>query len=64
MESAIFRAKSKTELKLLMDLAKKLGIRVKWLTREDLEDYGLARAIKLGKSGQLLDTEKFLKSIE
>ena len=46
MESAIFRAKTKSELKLLVDLAKKLGIEAKWLTREDLEHFGLAKAIK------------------
>ncbi len=64
MESAIFRAKNRSELKLLIDLAKRLGVKAKWLTQEDLEDFGLAKAIKSGKSGKLIDTEEFLESIE
>lgn len=58
METALFRTKSKSEMKLLFDLARKLGIRAKRLTREDLEDYGLAKAINAGKSDKLVDTER------
>jgi hypothetical protein len=45
-------------------LAKKLGIKADTLTEGDLEDIGMAKAIEEGKSGQCLNTETFLQSME
>jgi len=52
------------ELKLLMALAKKLGIKADQLTEADLEDIGMVKAIEEGKTGQYLNTESFLQSLE
>lgn len=64
MESAIFNAATKGDLKILVELAKKLGIKAKYLSEEDLEDFGLTRAIKIGKTGESIDTESFIDSIK
>lgn len=63
MESAILSGASKEDLKILTELAKKLGISVKWLSKEDLEDYGLSKAIVDGKTGKTVSTSKFLDSL-
>jgi hypothetical protein len=64
MESAIISGTSKKDIKLLISIAEKMGIKAKFLTKEDLEDFGLAKAIKEGETGELIDTNEFLKSIK
>lgn len=63
METAIIRGDSKTNLKLLFDLAKKLGLKGKILTKAASEDMGLGIAIKQGWTGKHVDTAKFLIKI-
>ncbi len=63
MESAILTTTSKKDLQLLLVLAKKIGIKSKLLSREEIEDLGLKRAIKKGRTGKFVDTEKFLKNL-
>jgi len=63
METAILRGESKSNLKLLFVLAKKLGIKGKILTKVESEDLGLGVAIKQGRTGKHVDTEKFLRKI-
>ena len=43
METLILNSKSSSDLKLLADLAKKLGISVKHLTDEEIEDIGMLK---------------------
>ena len=63
MESAILTTTSKKDLQLLLVLAKKIGIKSKLLSREEIEDLGLKQAIKKGRTGKFVDTEKFLKNL-
>ena len=63
MQSVIFESNSKSNLKLLADLAKKIGVSVKFLTDEEKEDMGLLKAIKTGKTGKHIDTEMFIKKL-
>lgn len=63
MESAILTTTSKKDLQLLLVLANKMGIKSKLLSREQIEDLGLRQAIKRGRSGKFIDTEKFLKNL-
>ena len=51
METAILKSNSKKNLNLLLDLAKQLEMNVKILSHEELEDIGLAIAIKKGRTG-------------
>lgn len=64
MESAIISGKSKKDIQLLVSIAEKMGIRAKFITNDELEDFGMAKAIKEGESGELIDTAEFLKSIK
>lgn len=43
METLILNSKSSADLKLLADLAKKLGVSVKHLTDEEIEDMGMLK---------------------
>ena len=64
MKTAILTGNSSKSMELLLELAKKLGIKSTILTDEQLEDSGLINAIKKGRSGKYIDTEKFLKSLK
>ena len=63
MEAVVLHSSSKTDIKLLVELAKKIGITVKYLYEEDKEDIGLSNAIKKGRTGQLVETSSFLKKL-
>lgn len=63
METAILKSNSKKNLNLLLDLAKQLEMNVKILSHEELEDIGLAIAIKKGRTGKYVNTESYLKKI-
>jgi hypothetical protein len=64
MESAIISGNSKKDIQLLITIAQKMGINAKFLTKDDLEDIGMAKAITEGKTGEFVDTEEFLKSLK
>ncbi|HCN85212.1 MAG TPA: hypothetical protein DIT07_16580 [Sphingobacteriaceae bacterium] len=64
MESAILSGKSKKDLQLLVELAEKLGIKARILSAEEKEDLVLGKAIKEGRTGEIIDTDEFLKSLK
>jgi hypothetical protein len=64
MVSAIISGKSKKDIQLLITLAEKMGLQAKLFTKDDLEDFGLAKAIKEGETGEFIDTDTFLNSIK
>jgi hypothetical protein len=63
MEGAILHTDSDKDLSLILQLAKKLGISARKLTKAEIEDYGLSIAISEGKSGEYIDTESFLREL-
>ena len=64
MKSAILTSDSDSNLQILIELAEKLGIKTKLLTDEQLEDIGLIKAIKSGRTGDYVDTTKFIESLK
>ena len=50
MQAVIIQSKSKSNLKLLMELAKKLGMTSRSLTEEEKEDIGFLKAMEEGKN--------------
>ncbi len=64
METAILSGKSKKDIQLLLSIAEKMGINAKFLSKDDLEDFAIAKAIKEGETGELIDTDEFLKSLK
>ena len=63
MEGAILITDSDKDLSLILQLAKKLGISTRKLSKDEIEDYGLATAISKGKTGDYVDTETFLNEL-
>lgn len=63
MEGVILSADSHKDLNLILQLAKKLGIRTKKLTKTEIEDYGLSNAIKEGETGEYIDTDSFMNEL-
>jgi len=63
MEAVILNSESKSDIKLLLDLAKKIGIRARVITESELEDIGLANAIRKGVTNEYIDNEAFLKKL-
>ncbi len=64
MKSAILTSDSNKNLEILLELAKQLGIQVSMLTEEQIEDFALIKAIKAGRTGNFIDTEKFVSSLK
>ena len=63
MEAAIFNSNSKSDFRLLLELAKKLDVRTKILSVEEIEEIGLANAIKFGESNETVDVSQFLEKL-
>ena len=63
MESAIISGNSKKDIHLLITIAEKMGIKAKFLSKEDIEGFGMGKAIVEGKTGEFIDTDEFLKSV-
>lgn len=64
MKSAIITSDSKKDLELLIEIAHKFGIKAKILSDEQMEDLGMVKAIKAGRTGEFIDTDKFLNSLK
>jgi len=64
MESAIISGKSKKDIQLLIAVAEKMGIKAKVLSKDDFEDFAMAKAIEEGETGEFIDTGEFLKSLK
>jgi len=64
MESAIISGKSKKDIQLLISIAEKMGISAKFISKDEFEDFAMAKAIKEGETGELIDTDEFLKSLK
>ena len=63
MEGAILHTDSGKDLNLILQLAKKLGISTKKLSKEEIEDYGLLNAISEGRTGEYIETDSFLNEL-
>ena len=67
METIILRGDSKSNAKLILELAKKLNFSVKKISSEEAEEIGSYYSIKEGLESGLMEEEeknKFLSSLE
>ena len=64
MEAVLLNSDSKSDMKLLLDLAKKIGIKARVLTESEMEDIGLANAINQGSTNEFINNEAFLKKLQ
>ena len=63
METLILTGEKKSEMHLIIEIARKFGIKTRKLSIEDIEDIGLLKAIKDGETGEYINTDQFLDSI-
>ena len=63
MQTVILNSKSKSDIKLLTDLAKKIGVNTKVLSESDIEEIGLSYAIKTGRTREYVDTKKYISKL-
>ncbi|MCF8459068.1 MAG: hypothetical protein K9H62_24300 [Bacteroidales bacterium] len=63
MQTVILNSDSKTDIKLLLDLAKKIGIESRVLSETEIEEIGLVNSIRLGRSNKYVDTETYIQKL-
>ncbi|MBW6500651.1 MAG: hypothetical protein K0B05_04580 [Bacteroidales bacterium] len=63
MEALLLNSESKSDMKLLLELAKKIGVKARIITESELEDIGLMNAIRQGRTEEFIDNQSFLKKL-
>lgn len=63
MDALIITAESKSELKLLAELAKKLGLKSRSLSGDELADVSLVKKIEAGMKSGLASREDVMKAL-
>ena len=63
MEAVILNSDSKSDMKLLLDLARKISINARILSETEIEDIGLVNAIQQGETDEFIDNETYLKKL-
>ena len=64
MNSIIIESKNKSDLKLLVQFAKKLGMQSRALSIEEAEDIGLLNAMKKGRRKDYVSKEQVMKKLD
>jgi hypothetical protein len=63
METLILNSESAGDIKLIAEIAKKMGLKAKILTEEEKEDIGMLNAIKKGRTKKYVDTDSFMLNL-
>ncbi len=63
MESILLTGKKKSDLKLLLELAKKIGIKSRPISKEELEDWSLAKVIIKGLKTSNVPRSSIMKAL-
>lgn len=63
MQTILLNSDSKSNLKLLAEMAKKIGVKVKFLSEDDLEDMGMLKAMKQGRTNKTISSQEFVKQL-
>lgn len=63
METIVLQSDSEENLQKILDLAHRIGVSVKVLSDEELEDIGMVQAIQEGRTGDYVNTEDFLQRL-
>ena len=62
METIVVNGEDSSDMKLLLALAKKLGLSVKKLSRSEAEDWSLAQQIKDGLRSEDVSRDEVMKA--
>ena len=63
MQTVLLHSESTTDLHLLTELAKKIGITVKYLSEDENENFELLKAMNKGRTTEYVDTASFLDNL-
>ena len=63
MQTVLLKSNSSSDLKLLTELAKKIGVSVRFLSDEEKEEFGLMQLIKEADRSQKVPREKVMKKL-
>ena len=63
MQTLILNGESAGDIKLIAEIAKKMGLKAKILSEEEKEDIGMLNAIKKGRTKKHIDTESFILNL-
>ena len=63
MQTLVLKSDSASNIKLIAQIAKKMGVKAKIFTDEEKEDIGLLNAIMKGKTSQYVNNEDFVKRL-
>jgi len=63
MQTVILNSESKEDIKLLLDLARKIGINSRILTETEIEEIGLANSMRMGRTNDYIDNTTFLQKL-
>jgi hypothetical protein len=63
METVIIHSENKSDLNLLLSLAKKLGMSTKTLSKSEVEDWELSRKIEAGMNSPEVSRASVLKAL-
>ena len=63
MRNLLLQSESKGDIKMLAELAKKIGLSAHYISNQDMQDIGLAEAMKKGRTGEYINTNTYLKKL-
>ncbi len=63
MQTLILNGDSASDIKLIAEIAKKMGLKAKILSEEEKEDIGMLNAIKKGRTKKYVDSESFISKL-
>ena len=63
MQSLLLQGNNKKDIEILAALAKMIGLKARSISQEELEEIGLANAMKKGRTGNYVDTKTYLKKL-
>lgn len=63
METLPLQNNSKKDIALLQNLAEKIGLKTHKVSVEEMEDIGLAYAMKKGRTGKYVNVESYLEKL-
>jgi len=63
MQTLVLNGESAVDIKLIAEIAKKMGLKVKILSEVEKEDLNMLNAIKKGRTKQYVNTESFIHNL-
>ncbi|MFM2290982.1 MAG: hypothetical protein RIS29_795 [Bacteroidota bacterium] len=63
MQTLVLNGESAGDIKLIAEIAKKMGLKAKILSESEKEDLSMLNAIKKGRTKKYVDTESFIQNL-